>query len=323
MESASKLGDPRRNESLVSFLTSLSLDVESSEAFKQARKGYLLGSTMSECRRAPLSIGMVLTPQAESLSWHFTPWLSQFVDPFWNAITSPYTEVRMAVSDDLRFMSEIRLHPSFTSTDAFLSACSGRQGMRLLNDVDDEYIKRIDTLVRNLIQWRSIRKPFAKDAVQPYDAACLTVLTWLWSGMNDYRITPIYPFVVRLLPELMHMQDVQDNQELQRWAQVVLAALAGLPYPGHLVSPVLEALLAQFKSPSWRTRLAVLPLLQVFFFHQLFSLSEDQIRDVVETLRHLLKDSHVSRKIKDYPIRRIADLTATRRSKCGKLPQPR
>ena len=200
----------------------------------------------------------------------------------------------MAVSDDLRFMSEIRLHPSFTSTDAFLSACKGREGMRLLNDVDDEYIKRIDSLVRNLADWRSIRKPFAKDAVQPYDAACLTILTWLWSGMNDYRITPIYPFVVRLLPELMRMQDIQDNQELQRWAQVVLAAMAGLPYPGHLVSPVLDTLLSQFKSTSWRTRLAVLPLLQVFFFHQLFSLSESQIREVLDTLRNLLKDNHVS-----------------------------
>lgn len=191
-------------------------------------------------------------------------------------------------------MSEVRLHPSFTSTQAFLSACEGRQGMRLLNDVDDEYVKRIDSLVHNLQGWRSNRKPFAKDAVQPYDAACLTILTWLWSGMNDYRITPIYPFVVRLLPELMHMQDIQDNQELQRWAQVVLAAMAGLPYPGHLVSPVLDALLGLFKSTSWRTRLAVLPLLQVFFFHQLFSLSESQIKDVVETLRGLLKDNHVS-----------------------------
>ena len=43
------VGDPRRNESLVKFLTSLSLDVDSSEAFKQARKAYLLGSTMSKC----------------------------------------------------------------------------------------------------------------------------------------------------------------------------------------------------------------------------------------------------------------------------------
>lgn len=229
----------------------------------------------------------------------------------------------MAVSDDLRFMSEIRLHPSFTSTDAFLSACKGRQSMRLPNDVDDEYINRIDTLVKNLAQWRAIRQPFAKDAVQPYDAACLTILTWLWSGMNDYRITPIYPFVVRLLPELMHMQDVQDNQELQRWAQVVLAAMAGLPYPGHLVSPVLEALLTQFKSSSWRTRLAVLPLLQVFFFHQLFSLSENQIRDVVETLRNLLKDSHVRYCEDVFPGPRGANLIPTNRLKSEKLPRPR
>lgn len=235
--------------------------------------------------------------KTESLSWHFQPWLPQFVDPFWGAITSPYTEVRMAVSDDLRFMSEVRLHPSFTSTKAFLDSCKGRQGMRLLNDVDEEYISRIDQLVINLQKWRSVRKPFAKDAVQPYDAACLTILTWLWSGMNDYRITPIYPFIVRLLPELMHMQDLQDNQELQRWSQVVLAAMAGLPYPGHLVAPVLDAFLSQFQSSSWRTRLAVLPLLQVFFFHQLFSLSETQIREVVETLRRLLKDNHVRNSI--------------------------
>lgn len=43
-----KIGDPRRNASLMGFLTSLSVDIESSEAFKEARKGYLVGSTMSE-----------------------------------------------------------------------------------------------------------------------------------------------------------------------------------------------------------------------------------------------------------------------------------
>lgn len=197
------------------------------------------------------------------------------------------------MSDNLRFLSEIRLHPSFISTNGFLQACRGKDGMRLLIDVDDEYIHRIDEMVKSLQGWRAIRKPFAKDAVQPYDAACLTILTWLWSGMNDYRITTIYPFVVRLLPELMHMQDIQDNVELRNWAQVVLAAMAGLPYPVHLITPVLQAMLRLFKSESWRTRLAALPLLQVFFFHQLFSLTEVQIREVVVTLQQLLADAHV------------------------------
>lgn len=156
----------------------------------------------------------------------------------------------------------MRLHPSFTSTDAFLEACQSQQAMRLFTSVDDEYVKRIDDLVKSLEHWRSIRKPFAKDAVQPYDSACLTILTWLWTSMNDFRITTVYPFVQRLLPELMHMQDMQDNKELQNWAKYVLATMAALPYPAEKVASVLESLLDLFKSTSWRTRLAVLPLLQ-------------------------------------------------------------
>ena len=236
--------DPRRNESLMGFLTGFTVDIESSEAFKEARKGYLIGSTM------------------KSLSWHFSPWIPQFADTLWSAITSPYTEIRLAISDNLRYLSEMRLHPSFLSTQAFLEACQRRDGMQLLVSVDTEYIKRIENLVTSLTKARSIRIPFAKDAVQPYDAACLTILTWLWGGMNDYRITTIYPFVERLLPELMHMQDMQDNQELQKWAAVVLAAMSALPFPESIVPSVLDSLLALFASPSWRTRLAVLPLLQ-------------------------------------------------------------
>lgn len=165
--------------------------------------------------------------------------------------------------------------------------------MALLVSVDDEYLRRIDELVKALADYRAIRQPFAKDAVQPYDSACLTILTWLWTSMNDFRVTSVYPFVQRLLPELMHMQDIQDNQELKKWAQGVLSAMASLPYPAHLVSPVLDSLLDLFKSSSWRTRLAVLPLLQVFFFHQLFTLTEDQISKVLNTLYELLKDNHV------------------------------
>lgn len=168
----------------------------------------------------------------------------------------------MAISDNLRYLSEMPLHPSFPSVDAFVDACNTRHGMQLLVGVNDKYIQRIDALVESLAKLRSIRQPFSRDAVQPYDSACLTVLTWLWSGMNDYRVTTIYPFVERLLPELMQMQDMQDNQELQKWATVVLATMAALPYPASLVPSVLDSFLTLFQSTSWRTRLAVLPLLQ-------------------------------------------------------------
>jgi proteasome activator subunit 4 len=193
--------------------------------------------------------------------------------------------------------------------------------MALLVSVDDEYIRRIDSLVKSLGDYRAIRQPFAKDAVQPYDSACLTILTWLWMVVNDFRVTTVYPFVERLLPELMHMQDIQDNQELQKWAQVVLAAMAALPYPASMVPSVLDSLLDLFKSPSWRTRLAVLPLLQVFFFHQLYALSEEQITKVLDTLYGLLKDNHVSCPIFRAGLLRLTELFHNR-SKSVKRQRP-
>lgn len=151
--------------------------------------------------------------------------------------------------------------------------------MHLLIEVDEEYVLRVENLVVSLGELRKIRKPFSKDAVQPYDSACLTILTWLWSGMNDYRVATIYPFVARLLPELMHMQDMQDNQELQKWANVVLAAMAALPYPASRVPIVLDSLLALFESQSWRTRLTVLPLLQgeLSFAHSYMRLADNNL----------------------------------------------
>jgi proteasome activator subunit 4 len=229
--------------------------------------------------------------------------------------------MRLAISDNLRYLNEMRLHPSFPSTEAFLSACQSKNGMALLVSVDEEYIRRIDSLVKSLADYRAIRQPFAKDAVQPYDSACLTILTWLWMVVNDFRVTTVYPFVERLLPELMHMQDIQDNQELQKWAQVVLAAMAALPYPASMVPSVLDSLLDLFKSPSWRTRLAVLPLLQVFFFHQLYALSEEQITKVLDTLYGLLKDNHVSCPIFRAGLLRLTELFHNR-SKSVKRQRP-
>lgn len=38
------------------FLTGLQVDTESSEAFKEARKGYLLGSTMSKPKKCDIDL---------------------------------------------------------------------------------------------------------------------------------------------------------------------------------------------------------------------------------------------------------------------------
>ena len=202
--------DPRRNQPLVAFATRLHIDHQSSEAFGQAKSAYLVGTAM------------------KALSWHFLPWASWYLEEYWAAIDSPFQEVRLAlrnlatdwgllehapqvrgaVSDNLRHLSELRLHPSFPSTEAFLEHCrkQSKSGVLLL-DVDEEYRRRIATLRTSLKHWRDIRQPITTGA-QSYDMAALTVLTWIWSAAMDHRVTTVFPFVLGLLPELFSMQEV-------------------------------------------------------------------------------------------------------------------
>jgi proteasome activator subunit 4 len=177
----------------------------------------------------------------------------------------------------------------------------------LLLDVDEDYRRRIDDFKVRLTHWRSIRQP-ASTGSQQYDMASLCVLTWIWTACSGIRITTVYPFVTNLLSELFQMQELLDNSELKDTAQAVLGAIASLPYPIALVRPMMSVLTNLLRtSPSWRVRLDVLPVLQgafftlkqipvlnrlqVFYFNQLFTIEDDQVRELLETLCTMLSDS--------------------------------
>ena len=170
--------------------------------------------------------------------------------------------MRSAVSDNLRRLSELRLHPSFSSTVVFLQHCKNIYGNSLLLEVDDTFEQRVRQLKSNLEEWRKNRQPSAS-GTQQYDRASLTVLTWIWASANDHRISAVYPFVRQLIPELFSMQELNDNEELRSTARSVLASLAGLPYPAPLVRPIFSTFITLLRtSSSWRVRLDVLPVLQ-------------------------------------------------------------
>lgn len=40
----------------------------------------------------------------------------------------------------------------------------------------------------------------------------VAVLTWMWSGLTDFRITTMYPFVDALLYEIFRMLELLDNE---------------------------------------------------------------------------------------------------------------
>ena len=88
---------------------------------------------------------------------------TQFID-------HSYQEVRSAVSENLRNLSEMRLHPSFASVQEFLKACEAAKDAHSLISVDAEYESMIDGFKSKLQTLREERQPTSQ-GTQAYDRA--------------------------------------------------------------------------------------------------------------------------------------------------------
>lgn len=72
----------------------------------------------------------------------------------------------------------------------------------------------------------------------------------------------IYPFIPRIIPELLFMHEMIDNPELSKLAHAVILALSSAVYPQDLVQSFLSTLLDLSTTKSWKVRLDVLTILQ-------------------------------------------------------------
>jgi proteasome activator subunit 4 len=74
--------DPRRNQPLVDYLTTLKIDEESSEAFNVSKKAdrrsdFLL---FLAALRAHITSFTVVGTAMKALGWHFTPWAPKYIE---------------------------------------------------------------------------------------------------------------------------------------------------------------------------------------------------------------------------------------------------
>lgn len=139
----------------------------------------------------------------------------------------------------------------------------------------------IDKLLDDLRRAREIRLP-AQHGDQAYDRCSTTIVTWLWSSVTDCSLVSlisyiahwtnmvtestiqaaIYPFIPRIIPELLFMHEMIDNPELSKLAHAVILALSSAVYPQDLVQSFLSTLLDLSTTKSWKVRLDVLTILQ-------------------------------------------------------------
>lgn len=82
--------------------------------------------------------------------------------------------------------------------------------------------------------------------------------------------------------------------DLQLYSTAVLNVLSSIAAPLAYIEPILDNMIDAIKtSPSWRVRLSVLPVLQVFYFRNLLNLPDAAVKRVLDVLLECLRDENV------------------------------
>ena len=124
------------------------------------------------------------------------------------------------------------------------------------------------------------------------------VLAWLYESLCGFQATGTYPFIVPLLPEIFQMQDINDDQDLQNMATHVLNQIASYTYPPAIVHQMIDKFVEILtESPSWHVRVKALPVVQVFYFKHLFTLTKAEMIKVMDVVSGMLMDTQIEVRI--------------------------
>lgn len=90
------------------------------------------------------------------------------------------------------------------------------------------------------------------------------------------------------------MQDIPDDQDLQQLATLSLLQLARFVYPAQLMPQMVDMFYRILKdSTSWHVRSNVLPVVQIFFYTNLFSMDVAMMVKVMDAVSGMLLDPQI------------------------------
>ncbi|KAI8578771.1 hypothetical protein K450DRAFT_245430 [Umbelopsis ramanniana AG] len=288
--------DPRRLLPLVDVILSAEFDPTSYAAFSEARK--------------LLFVRALLT----TLTWRVLPRSSDLLDAYFDNLHHPYKQVREALGGNINEILQIQWIPSIGSVKellAFNQSDKSNAATIPISIEDPQLEEKLQKVTESLAIWRQEIEPTATAGSTKYANASKTVLCWLHEALSNWRVAGTYPHVLRLLPELFHMQDINDDHDLQTMASGVLNLIAQTSYPHSLVPHMVEAFAHILtESDSWHIRMKALPILQVFFFKHLFLLKSSEVIRIMDVITDLLMDTQIE-------VRQLASVTLSGLVRCS------
>lgn len=102
------------------------------------------------------------------------------------------------------------------------------------------------------------------------------------------------PYVDAFWMHIFAMQECREDEDLQQMADPILGLVAQFSYPPEMVARMLDQFVEVLtKTESWHVRTRALPLLQVFFFKNIFSLDQEHIMRIMEMVSDMLLDNRI------------------------------
>ncbi|KAK9469620.1 hypothetical protein V1512DRAFT_250751 [Lipomyces arxii] len=264
--------DPRSIWPLVQKLTSVRIDATSNAAFKESSRIALMRAFLSRA------------------SWSFQMY-QPIMDDLLNNLDHSYKGVREEIGRTLSLFPKSHYYESFKDIATLLQANyeAGPLGL-IAYPMTDQRTEMIEKVFARLAQWRSERQPLQETS--SYTNGSKTVMIWFEFWLSTPACTALIPFFPKLiLPELLNLLDIKEDSEVTPLAVSIFKHFGNLPCPPHLLQQIISGI-ADIASTSntWHQRLRVLAVVQVFYFRQLFQLSNASRRSMFDCVFRLLSD---------------------------------
>ncbi|KAI1797633.1 hypothetical protein LXA43DRAFT_1126323 [Ganoderma leucocontextum] len=233
----------------------------------------------------------------EQLSAKFTPWVEDALDRCWAELKCEHEDVLAYFSEILAFTGKImwRPNPSLMTPETFVRECRTlSESADILGIRGTFHQHRVTELVEQFPTWRSERLPGVRAFQSTYDRVGILVCKWLFQMVHDVNAISAFDYILPLMPELIRFTEVNDNDEFAYRAKLLMVRMCGVIIPRPYINPLLDAFFSAIQTfPSWKVRLKMIPLVQVFYFRQSFLISEAKLVEMVEVVCRCLDDEVV------------------------------
>ncbi|XP_033120997.1 proteasome activator complex subunit 4-like [Anneissia japonica] len=120
-----------------------------------------------------------------------------------------------------------------------------------------------------------------------------TVMKWLIGSLGK-MYSPISPEMLKFLPMLAPLENVESDEELNELACLTLACMAQSLLPSHNIPYAIQALQEVANGTSWRGKCSMLQYMQVMIFYNLFAISQPEyVEQIKNLIVGLLKDERL------------------------------